>query len=1335
MVNPIATYRIQFNKDFTLKNLEAIVPFLHDLGVKTIYASPVFEAVPGSTHGYDGVNPNQINPEIGTLVDLRRVSAALRTLDMLWIQDIVPNHMAFHHQNSWLMDVLKKGEGSIYRKYFDILSPDLAAEPIMAPFLGNDLETEIENGSFELVENLDEWFLKYHESYWPLKEGTDLKNPLQSILAEQYYQLCCYKESYEKMNYRRFFTVNSLICMNIHEKETFTTYHQLTKELLDEGIFQGLRIDHVDGLYDPPAYLQELRELCGKETYIVVEKILETNEELPKDWPVQGTTGYDFLGLANQVFINEKAEKKFDQFYKDFGHPSSVQSQIRKKKKEYLHTYMKGELENLFQLFLSLELVGQDEKALDDPQVFKQLIAEIMVYCPVYRYYGNQYPLPQQEQEALQAIFDALKNTNLKQAPLSSLENILLHKTDNPPEHQQRILKFYQRLMQFTGPLMAKGVEDTLMYTYNRFIGSNEVGDSPDVFGITADNFHQAILKRQEQWPLTMNATSTHDTKRGEDARARLHILTDLRQEWLEEVKRWQEENQGLKQADMPDTNDEYFIYQTLVATYPELEEEEEVYLERLHLYLEKALRESKRNSSWEEPDANYEQHTKDFITGILDKERPFWTNFKQFHQKVCQWGRINSLSALLLKFGCPGVPDTYQGDGLWDLSLVDPDNRRPVDYQLRSKFLNELKQGKFTLQSLWKQGANGKIKMFLLHHLLRLRNQFPMLFSEGKYLPITVTGKHAAHLLSFARQYKNDWLVFVLPLNLAAVVKDPQSMDAEFWGDTRLIMPAGIPANFSEQLGDIKGISRTELEVNEIFSDFPMAILHFKQELHQRGAGVLMPVFSLPAVGGIGDFGPEARDFIDFLIASGQKYWQVLPLNPVNYAQAYSPYSAVSVMAGNTLFISPELLVKADLLLAESLEKYTVKVSNKVKYRKVEKLKNFLLHLAYENFRKGTAELSMAVEFAAFCEEEAYWLDDYALFQALKKSNRDKPWQDWPVEVKNRDPKALTAIVNKQGALLEEIKWQQFIFHQQWASLKKYANSRNIQLIGDLPFYAALDSADVWASPEMFSMNELGHAQGMAGVPPDYFNEDGQLWGMPVYNWEAMAQKGYAWWVSRLRKNMQLYDLIRLDHFRAFSAYWEVPAGSETAKIGSWKPGPGIEFFDVLKKHFKRLPFLAEDLGQIDDAVYQIRDTLKLPGMKVLQFAFGKDAADSIHAPHQYANQNAVVYTGTHDNNTILGWYKNDTSKAERKRISNYVGCKVTKQNIHKVMIRLAYSTVAKIAIIPMQDMLGKSAKSRMNTPASVNKNWLWRLKPGSLAITTNLKNRLNDMVKLYAR
>jgi malto-oligosyltrehalose synthase/4-alpha-glucanotransferase len=1327
MFNPISTYRLQFNKDFTFKDFEAVVPYLNNLGVKTIYASPVFEAVPGSNHGYDGVNPNQVNPEIGTLEDLRRISTRLKALGMSWIQDIVPNHMAFHHHNAWLMDVLKNGDASVYRNFFDILSTDLSAEPLMAPFLGDDLEKVIENEELELTEMKGEWYLKYHDSYWPLKPDTDLEKPLHAIAGEQYYRLCCYKESHERINYRRFFTVNSLICLNIQNRETFDAYHQLTKQLLDEGIFQGLRIDHVDGLYDPPVYLNDLRKLAGPEVYIVVEKILEPEESLPKTWPVQGTTGYDFLGLVNQLFINEKAEKNFDKFYKDFvQHPSSVQSQIRKKKKAFLYAFMQGELENLFQLFSSLNLVSEEEKAQVDPQAFKDVIAEIMVRCPVYRYYGNKYPLPQEEQQALETIFEDLRGVQEYEQPIRLLQNVLFEKTGSAEEYQQRVLQFYQRVMQFTGPLMAKGVEDTLMYTYNRFIGSNEVGDSPDIFGISITDFHESILKRQEDFPLTMNASSTHDTKRGEDARARLQVLTDLRKEWLATVKTWQEENQELKQQGMPDANDAYFIYQTLVATYPENEEEQEPYLERMHLYLEKALRESKRNSSWEEPDDTYEQHTKDFISGILDPQRPFWGKFKAFHQQVSICGRINSLAALLLKFGCPGVPDIYQGDGLWDLSMVDPDNRRPVDFASRMQYLTELKQENPGLQNLWQQGANGKIKLFLLHRLLLLRNEYPQLFAEGIYLPLTVKGKYAANVLAFARRYKNDWMVFVLPVNITAILPaDPMEISAFLWDDTRIVLPEEIPQKFQEQLRGIRGNASQELHVKTFFTDLPMAVLHFQHVHHKRGAGILMPVHSLPSAYGIGDFGPEARKFIDFLAAAGQKYWQVLPLNPINATQAYSPYSALSVMAGNNLFISPELLLKDGLLSEEDLQPAVNLTTKKVKYPQVEKSKAALLALAYKNFEARGQEAGLKADFSIFCAEEAYWLDDYALFEVLRDSNPGKPWFKWLKGTHDA----------QQSPLLNEIKWQQFIFHQQWVKLKKYANSLNIQIIGDLPFYASLDSADVWAKPELFSMDKQGNVQGMAGVPPDYFNKDGQLWGMPVYNWEKMARENYKWWVLRMRKNMEMYDLIRLDHFRAFSEYWEVPAGSETAKTGSWKPGPGMKFFDTLRKHFDHLPFLAEDLGEINDAVHKLRDDLKLPGMKVLQFAFYDDAADTIHAPHNFLNQYSVVYTGTHDNNTILGWYEEDISKEVKKRISNYVGQKVNKQNINTVMIRLAYSSIARIAIIPMQDILGKGAKARMNTPASVKKNWIWRLRPDSLSITNSLEKMLKEMVGLYGR
>jgi malto-oligosyltrehalose synthase/4-alpha-glucanotransferase len=1327
MINPLSTYRIQFNKDFTFNDLEVILPYLDRLGVKTIYASPIFAAVPGSNHGYDGTDPNRINPEIGTIDDLRRISSQLKKKKMFWIQDIVPNHMGYHQENPWLMDLLKYGEQSAYRNFFDITSTDLAAEPVMAPFLGASLEEVVEKEELTLSEYNGDPVLKYFDSIWPLHPETDLQKPLMDIAKSQYYRLCSYQESNEHINFRRFFTVNSLICLNMHHQETFDAYHQLTKTLLDEGIFQGLRIDHVDGLYDPSGYLANLRKLSGEETYLVVEKILEPGESLPTSWPIQGTTGYDFLGLVNQLFINEKAEKRFDQFYKEVEeHPNPVQTQIRQKKTDFLFNFMNGELENLFQLFLSLNLVTPQQTALSESEVFKKLIAEILVRCPVYRFYGNQYPLPDEEQDAIKAIFSTLKNKPQYEGPIALLTAVLFENNHNDKAYGERVLKFYQRLMQFTGPLMAKGVEDTLMYTYNRFIGSNEVGDSPDVFGISVADFHDAMVERQANWALTMNTSSTHDTKRGEDARARLQVLTDLRKEWLEEVKTWQELNLELKQADHPDTNDEYFIYQTLLATYPETETGRQEYPDRLQQYIEKALRESKRNSSWDEPNIHYETITKDFVQGLLDQKRQFWTRFQNFHQQVCHFGKLNSLSALLLKFGCPGLPDTYQGDGLWNLNLVDPDNRRPVDYALRERYLARLKKESPGLNELWAQSANGLIKLAFIHHLMQLRKQLPQVFSEGAYLPLAVEGKYSKHLIAFARRYKRDVVVFISPVNHTGIKE---------WGDTHVLLPEGIPEDFRDILRNQKSSTGEKLFITKVFADLPLAVLHFKEVANKRSAGILMPVFSLPSAYGIGDIGPEARSFIDFLHAAGQKFWQLLPLNPVNSSQSYSPYSATSVMAGNTSLISPDGLVARGLLQQSDLQKHKLPVKKIIKYKKAEKNKAAIIRQAYQNFIDKGENGPSYIAFQEFCGNEKYWLDDFALYTAIKELQSDKPWFEWPTALRDRNDEALAEMLQKQAALLQEIKWQQFIFQQQWEELRRYALTCNIKFIGDLPFYPAWDSADVWAHRGLFSLDAEGKCTGIAGVPPDYFNEEGQLWGMPVYNWDAMKDDQYDWWMLRLQKNMQWYDLLRLDHFRAFAAYWEVPATNTTAKNGEWKTGPGGSFFEVLQGKFRQMPFIAEDLGEIDAPVYQLRDQFKLPGMKVLQFAFGDDCAKSVHVPHQFTNQHAVVYTGTHDNDTSKGWFQKELTKTDRKRLQEYLGYKVNEDNIHLALIRLAYSSIAGLAIIPMQDVLGKGSSARMNTPAVTQNNWKWRLKPAEQLQLLSIQKLLKNCVVRYGR
>jgi malto-oligosyltrehalose synthase/4-alpha-glucanotransferase len=1331
MFNPIATYRIQFHSEFTFSDFERIIPYLHQLGIKTIYASPIFEAVPGSMHGYDAVKPDNINPELGTLEQLRKIAAQLKEWGMSWIQDIVPNHMGFHHHNAWLMDVLKNGDNSAYRNYFDILPDNLTEEPLMAPFLGDDLETIISADELEIVVVNEENFIKYHDSLWPINEGTDVTLSIAEILDQQFYRLCNYKESHKRMNYRRFFTVNNLICLNIQDPIVFEDYHKFTKLLLDEGIIQGLRIDHVDGLFDPTAYVFQLRELCGEQTYIIVEKILEPAELLPSNWPIQGTTGYDFLGLVNQLFTNEKAEKKFNKFYKDLGRFNSpVANQIRSKKREFLTTYMQGELDNLFQGFLklwkeSLNTLGTVKQSKElQPEIFKEIIIAFLVHCPVYRFYSAKLPLKGNEQEVFEAFFDSIS----EEPEFCAAQKIFKHLIF------QNEGEFFLRLMQFTGPLMAKGVEDTLMYTFNRFIGNNEVGDSPEVFGITAEEFHQRIAERHHNWPMAMNASATHDTKRGEDARARLNVLTDLKDGWPKEAAYWKELNEDLKKNSQPDNNDEYFIYQTLLATYPEQDSDQEDYLDRLLAYVEKALRESKARSNWEEPDQQYEANCKTFIIGLLNKKRPFWKVFISFYQMIASFGKINSLSALILKHACPGIPDTYQGTELWDLSMVDPDNRRPIDYDVRKNFLEEIGTEIAELPELWRTAPMGKIKLFFLQQMLKLKGEYPDVFDQGQYLPLSVKGKYSDHVLAFARHYQNTWLVFIMPIQLSSILNsDPAKIENIDWEDTYLELPKAIGEEYNDLLRHKSGTTTKELSLKKLLKDLPYAILHFKKEDRKRAAGVLMPISSLPATYGIGDFGPAAKTFLDFLAESGQKYWQVLPMNPLSKSQSYSPYSATSVIAGNVLFISPDVLYDQGLLSQNDLKEHNKKTKRKVNFEKIEDLKIYLLDIAFKNFKVSEVHQDLEKEFDIFCKNEAYWLDDYALYEILKVANDGQPWLDWIPEHKTREATALTAAVQQYAADLELIKWKQFIFDKQWKAIRKYASVLNIKLIGDLPFYAALDSADVWANPQLFNIDAEGNVLGIAGVPPDYFNEDGQLWGMPVYNWEKMKSEQYKWWIRRIEKNIELYHLIRLDHFRAFAAYWEVPAGADSAKTGSWKPGPAEDFFKVLLHHFGELPIIAEDLGEITPDVFALRDQFNLPGMKVMQFAFGEDMADSIHSPHNMTSDNCIAYTGTHDNNTTLGWYEEEADSSTKLRLEQYTDKKLNKRNAVETLIRLAYASVAKIVIIPVQDLLNKDSKARMNTPASVDGNWIWRLKSDDLKQT--IQGKLLTFTKLYGR
>lgn len=498
----------------------------------------------------------------------------------------------------------------------------------------------------------------------------------------------------------------------------------------------------------------------------------------------------------------------------------------------------------------------------------------------------------------------------------------------------------------------------------------------------------------------------------------------------------------------------------------------------------------------------------------------------------------------------------------------------------------------------------------------------------------------------------------------------------------------------------------------------------------NKRGAGILLHISSLPSQFGIGDMGPEAKIFAAFLNQGNQKYWQLLPLNPTEQGQGHSPYSSISSRACNTLLISPELLVNDGLLDQDDIKQYHLPQEGKIDYQAVDRIKSEIFEKAWQNFLDGKGE-GLQKLFKQFCEKENYWLDDFALYMLLKQQHNCQPWFEWPEEYKLRNTESLEKLEKENCNAIEKIKFLQFLFSKQWHELKSYCNSLNIKLFGDLPFYTSYDSVDVWSHRDLFSLDKEGNMIGVAGVPPDAFSEDGQLWGMPVFLWDVLKETGYKWWIERFKKNMELFDILRLDHFRAFADYWEVPADSNTARNGKWLPGPGAHFFDAVKNALGELPFIAEDLGEINDPVYKLRDQFGFPGMKVLQFAFGHEMPTNPYIPHNYS-ANFIAYTGTHDNNTIRGWYRQEGSK-HHHQIEQYVGRPLTEDDIHVIMGRLAYASVANIAILPVQDVLGLDEIARMNTPASGENNWQWRLLPGQ--ITFEAANHLKEWTILYNR
>ena len=536
------------------------------------------------------------------------------------------------------------------------------------------------------------------------------------------------------------------------------------------------------------------------------------------------------------------------------------------------------------------------------------------------------------------------------------------------------------------------------------------------------------------------------------------------------------------------------------------------------------------------------------------------------------------------------------------------------------------------------------------------------------------------------------------------------------------------------------------------------LAALHFCCERNnlqvtnmrfERASGILLHPTSLPGPFGIGDMGPAAYRFVDFLVRSGQRLWQILPLGPTGFGN--SPYACFSAIAGNPLLISPELLAKAGWLspsdweTAEEWPQVTDCFPGQVNYGTTIRLKRHLFQIAFANF-KAHATVEQQQDFSTFCQQEESWLEDYVLFAVMLTENQGKSWVEWEdvegFSLTQRTPEAIVLCQEQFAEELEYRRFLEFVFARQWTALKAYASRHGVKLVGDIPIYVAFNSADVWANRDLFYLDEEGLPEQVAGVPPDYFSRTGQLWGNPLYRWDVLKQRDYDWWMFRFQHLLKYVDIVRIDHFRAFEAYWSVPGDEETAMNGKWVEGPGGDFFETLRARLGKLPIMAEDLGVITPEVEELRDRFEFPGMRILQFAFG-DNAGNPYLPFNYA-RNSVVYTGTHDNDTMVGWFYSETDERgegisghARHNVLRYLGYsspeEIRKDGIHWDFNRLALSSVADLAILPLQDVLGLGRDARMNLPSTVTDNWQWRFTEDML--TAELEHKMGDIVLAYGR
>ena len=941
---PRATYRLQFGKDFRFDDARRIVPYLAALGVSHLYASPLLKARPGSTHGYDIVDHNRLNPEIGKPAEFDALVDELQRHGMGLVLDFVPNHMGVGPDNRWWVDVLEWGRESPYAGFFDIdwdpAEPTLAGK-VLLPVLGDHYGAVLDRGELQLRLHAERGSLAvaYFESpfpvalrdYPPLLEAAaersaaaarvlepladelraslrggrgksavlarreqvaDLKrriaerlqgdpaarralgevigalngepgrpasfDALHRLLERQAWRLAFWRVAAHEINYRRFFDIDDLAGLRMEQPELFEASHGLVRRLFAEGRLQGLRLDHVDGLRDPKAYFEQLQALAAsagapRPLYLLVEKILAPHEGLRRDWAVDGTTGYEFMSAVSGLFVDPAGERSLTQHYERIaGRSFDFEEMSVEAKLQVVHESLASELNVLANLFT--RLAKQNRATRDFTRTgLREALAGVVAHFPVYRtYITGKGAGPEDRRDLEWAIGKARRAARVPDtSSYDFIRDVLTLDLRQPGGGYRRrdVLDAALKFQQYTGPVMAKAMEDTTFYRYVRLASLNEVGSEPGRFGIRPAAFHEANRLRLRDYPLSMLATATHDHKRGEDVRARLNVLSEVPAEWVRRVRRWQQMNarkrRELDGRPAPGRNDEYLLYQTVVGAWPyEIESPQfeglQPFSERIGAYMLKAAREAKLRTSWAARNEAYEQALADFVARTLDprQSRPYLEDLRGFVGQIAAAGAVNGLAQALLKLVSPGVPDIYQGCESWDFSLVDPDNRRPVDYAGRRAALAA--SGAMSPAELLAGWRDGRVKLHVIARALNVRRRLPELFAAGDYQPLEASGLHAERVVAMLRKHGGEACIGVVPRLAWPLLGDREEPLPRGWGDTRLAVPpepAGAGTWFDVLSGaEVFVPPDGRLDVARLLGGFPVALLVNAPDAAQPG-------------------------------------------------------------------------------------------------------------------------------------------------------------------------------------------------------------------------------------------------------------------------------------------------------------------------------------------------------------------------------------------------------------------------------------------------------------------------------------------------------------------